>query len=573
MDPKHFFVDEDEYDIGNRLEDFDFLQYLGGSHLEIFAKVKSKNNHEIYVMKIIKNIKEDKYIDIENKINMAKLLDHPNIMKYYSSFVENNNYHLLMEYAENGNINNSYKIHKFLKKEIPRSKIINIQYQSMSGLKYLHDKGFLHRNINPSSIFITKDDKIKIGGFEHLIKSRNIKKRTINNLYSLYSSDNMINGKDYGRESDIYSLECVFYQLNTLEMKNIVIKNSNIYNILPISNHHKYKFTYPKDGNRNTFEAYISQNQQNILNLYTQSQNQNTNIKCAYLSIVDILKRYIINIIETRNIISNNLHKPITNSIFNFNIPIREINDLYLYNLKDILIKNEKSFSKLGEIPIFELIKYLIKQLHIENNEYNNNYSKIISAKSSNIRTKKEEFYLLFKYSYRKHFKSFISSEIGFYGKYEIKRICDVCREASYYFESFYYIILDLDNIDNIEDAFNKKETIKTYRFCFNCQKMTMKDETKSIIKYPVHLVIFIKNEKNKRLNLQNYLNIALQDKNIKIIYKLVSTIYKEENNKNYEFNYLDELAQEKWLNQRGEISSYNQGRKAVVFYIKKSQS
>jgi len=63
-------------------------------------------------MKIIPNIKLEKYKRIEKKLYILRLLDHPNILKYYSSFIHNNNYYIVMEYAESGNLKNYIKLHK-----------------------------------------------------------------------------------------------------------------------------------------------------------------------------------------------------------------------------------------------------------------------------------------------------------------------------------------------------------------------------------------------------------------------------------------------------------------------------
>ena len=238
-------------------------------------------------MKIITNIKENKYRDIENKINMIKLLDHQNIMKYFSSFVENNNYHLLMEYAENGNLKSYIKIHKILKRKIPEEKLIDIYYQAMSGIKYLHDEKFLHCNVNPSTIFMTKEGNIKIGGFEYLVRLNNKNDRALVSRGDiLYSSPILLNDEECGEEVDIYSLKCIFNELLNLKARNIVVRiNQKQYKIVSIDN--------SENDNMSNINKYIMQNQKYILEKYNNQLNQNSNIKCAYLSIFNILQRYL----------------------------------------------------------------------------------------------------------------------------------------------------------------------------------------------------------------------------------------------------------------------------------------
>ena len=64
----HIFMEEDKYGIGNNIYDFDYLQYLGGGNTYHYAKVQSKLNNKKYVMKIIPNIKLEKYKRIEKKL-------------------------------------------------------------------------------------------------------------------------------------------------------------------------------------------------------------------------------------------------------------------------------------------------------------------------------------------------------------------------------------------------------------------------------------------------------------------------------------------------------------------------
>lgn len=47
---------------------------------------------------------EDSIKDIQNEINVLKDLDHPNIVKFYSTYVEDNNIYLVMEYVSGGEL-------------------------------------------------------------------------------------------------------------------------------------------------------------------------------------------------------------------------------------------------------------------------------------------------------------------------------------------------------------------------------------------------------------------------------------------------------------------------------------
>ena len=51
---------------------------------------------------------------------------------------------------------------KYTDKPIPESTIIEIAYQILLGLEFLHEKGIIHRDIKPANIFQLKNT-FKVG--------------------------------------------------------------------------------------------------------------------------------------------------------------------------------------------------------------------------------------------------------------------------------------------------------------------------------------------------------------------------------------------------------------------------
>ena len=519
----HIFLEEDKYGIGNNIYDFDILQYLGGGDTNLYAKVKSKLDNNIYIMKIMINIKLEKYERIEKKLHILRLINHPNILKYYSSFIDNNNYYIIMEYAEGGSIKNYIKIHKILNKKIEEKKLSKLFYQSMSAV------GFLHRNITTKNIFLTKDGDIKLGGFDYLCKNNDKSEKDIKPLENIayYLSKN-----DFSFKLDLYSLGLVFYNLRYLNQKQIVIPdkeyNSRIYKSKDIEEDNAklsklspeyYLINIFKKNQKDMLEKKIINNYNNALD-----KDLNSSIESVYFSLIYLFQNQCIfmgNHVEDRKINVNEeftSKEPITQSL--------KIRDLYL--LRKILLENNKTFEqyKEKEIPPSELIKYLIKQLHIENNYNTNNYTKVFSLinerDNKDIQINRGLILSDYESIYNQYFNSIISAKNkGLYGTYEIKDQCKNCEEINYYYESFYYITLDIDSSDNeilITDIFeNNKDKITRYKFCHNhnCKNITKHEEIKSIYRFPCRLVILIKNNSQKTIKFkhtlrENYYCVAI---------------------------------------------------------------
>lgn len=92
--------------LGNKISDFTVLKELGRGSYGIVIKVKSNLNNNIYVIKILelKQMNEKSQREAWKEASILKKLNHPNIITYYTSFLENESLYIVMEYAEGGDL-------------------------------------------------------------------------------------------------------------------------------------------------------------------------------------------------------------------------------------------------------------------------------------------------------------------------------------------------------------------------------------------------------------------------------------------------------------------------------------
>lgn len=86
---------------------------------------------------------------------MLKTADHPNILKFYEMFIDENYFHLVTEYCGGGDLFNTM-IDKGRISEIESAKIIK---QVLSAVKHLHDRKICHRDLKPENIIF--ESKVK----------------------------------------------------------------------------------------------------------------------------------------------------------------------------------------------------------------------------------------------------------------------------------------------------------------------------------------------------------------------------------------------------------------------------
>lgn len=86
--------------------------------------------------------------------------------------------------------------------------------QMCLGMKHIHDRKIIHRDIKTQNIFLTKDEIVKIGDFgiaKVLSFTRQKVKTIIGTPY--YLSPEIIENKPYSFQTDIWSIGIVLYEL------------------------------------------------------------------------------------------------------------------------------------------------------------------------------------------------------------------------------------------------------------------------------------------------------------------------------------------------------------------------
>ena len=236
-----------ENDVGNKLSDFEIIKELGkGSYATVY-KVKSRLNSNIYVMKKMElnHLKPRQQQECYREVSILRKVSHQHIIKYYSSFLENEILYIIMEYAELGDLYSLIKHYKKHSKYFDEIDLWRIASDILSGLEYLHSQKIIHRDIKCLNLFITKDRHIKIGdlGVSTITSG-------MDNLHytrvgtPLYISPELVKQKPYDYKTDIWSFGCSLYHLASLEPPfsggNLIVLGNNIVKGVPKLLPHQY---------------------------------------------------------------------------------------------------------------------------------------------------------------------------------------------------------------------------------------------------------------------------------------------------------------------------------------------
>lgn len=141
----------------------------------------------------------------------AASLSHKNIVEIYDVGEENDDYYIVMEYVPGQTLKEL--LHK--RGALHYVEAIDIMKQVTSATAKAHAMGIIHRDLKPQNIMVTDSGVVKIGDFGIAsIQSLSQVTQTDTIMGSLhYLSPEIARGEKASKQSDIYALGIVFYEL------------------------------------------------------------------------------------------------------------------------------------------------------------------------------------------------------------------------------------------------------------------------------------------------------------------------------------------------------------------------
>jgi BR serine/threonine kinase len=191
-------------------------EILGNLGVGTSAKVKLARNMDTnlrFAIKVIKKAnleKEPSYFSkLQREIALMSLFDHPHILKIHEVFESPNHLHLVLEYAENGELLDLLVHERVLSEE----EGLDLFRQMVYALEYLHQHGICHRDLKPENILLDANRTIKVADFglarwmRHDLANSSCGTPT-------YTAPEVIEARPYsGKLADVWSLGVILYAM------------------------------------------------------------------------------------------------------------------------------------------------------------------------------------------------------------------------------------------------------------------------------------------------------------------------------------------------------------------------
>lgn len=180
------------------------------------AYLAARNSDQLQVCVKEMHLSGNDKVDLKDsleEVRILRTLDHKFIVRYIDHFNENENFYIVMEFADGGNLDEKIKARRNLFSE---TEVLNYFIQMALAIAHVHSKHILHRDLKSENIFLMKDGTVKVGDFgisKVLDHTLSFARTQIGTPY--YISPEICKGNNYNSKSDIWSLGCILYELLT----------------------------------------------------------------------------------------------------------------------------------------------------------------------------------------------------------------------------------------------------------------------------------------------------------------------------------------------------------------------
>lgn len=178
----------------------------------VYKGIPCDDQSKVFAIKCMnkESIEKDPYVHklFQTEVEVMTKINSPNIMHLFEFIETMNNYYLVIQYCNNGDLE------KYLAKvgKLPESQAVYFLMQIMNGFQILNSHKIMHRDFKLANVFL-HDDTVVIGDFGFAKKGVDVTKTKLGTPITMAPELLVGNGAEYTNKADLWSIGIVFYQL------------------------------------------------------------------------------------------------------------------------------------------------------------------------------------------------------------------------------------------------------------------------------------------------------------------------------------------------------------------------
>ncbi|ODQ81238.1 hypothetical protein BABINDRAFT_160617 [Babjeviella inositovora NRRL Y-12698] len=194
-------------------ENYEFLELLGrGASAQVYRGRNLHTGRIIAIKQLVLADNEDNITQLMSEINLLKILNHRNIVKYHGFVKTTLTLNIFLEYCPDGSLRQLYRARGC---GLPEAQIVPYIHQILSGLRYLHEQGVVHRDVKAANVLLSNggcDVKLADFGVAARVTNRNL---SVVGTPNWMAPETILGGEGISTASDIWSLGSTIIELLT----------------------------------------------------------------------------------------------------------------------------------------------------------------------------------------------------------------------------------------------------------------------------------------------------------------------------------------------------------------------
>jgi NIMA (never in mitosis gene a)-related kinase len=153
---------------GSALRDFEMesAELIGRGKFSVVHRTRRRRDGKCVALKkiqVFEMMDAKSRNECLNEIRLLQSLGHPNIVQYLDAFIEDNELHVAMELAEQGDLGGLIKERAAAGSPLSEPEVWRYFAQVADALRYMHGQRVMHRDIKPANVFIMDSGELKLG--------------------------------------------------------------------------------------------------------------------------------------------------------------------------------------------------------------------------------------------------------------------------------------------------------------------------------------------------------------------------------------------------------------------------
>ena len=162
------------------------------------------------------DMNEEEKQQLVAEVNILRELSHAHIVRYYDRVIDraNKKIYIVMEYCGGGDVASLIRAKAKAGTHLPAHFIQQVLHQTAQALQLCHSRSFLHRDLKPHNLFLTRHNQIKLGdfGLARILPSPSAFANTHAGT-PYYMPPEQVRGEGVGAKGDVWSLGCLVYEM------------------------------------------------------------------------------------------------------------------------------------------------------------------------------------------------------------------------------------------------------------------------------------------------------------------------------------------------------------------------